>query len=198
VPAGFQADGLPFGVTLIASPHQDAPLLHLAARLQRASIDKPGATQHPLPPLETLSLLPSGQTEVAVVGAHLSGLPLNFQLTQRQARLVTATQTAPKYRFYALPDGKRPGLIKVEEGGTAIECEIWEMPASQFGSLVAGIPAPLGIGKLELADGSIVNGFICEGLGVVDAEDITAYRGWRNWLARNDKGHEKGNKTGQP
>jgi len=177
-------------------------LLHLAARLQRATNDQLGATQHPLPPPETLSPLPGSQIKVAVVGAHLSGLPLNFQLTQRNARLVIATQTAPKYRFYALPDGKRPGLIKVAEGGAAIECEVWEMPASQFGSFVAGIPAPLGIGKLELADGTLVNGFICEGIGVVDAEDITAYRGWRNWLARNDKGHEKGNEkrnyTGQP
>ena len=121
---------------------------------------------------------------LAVVGAHLSGLPLNFQLTQRHARLVTTTQTAPKYRFYALPDGKRPGLIKVAEGGAAIECEIWEMPASQFGSFVAGIPAPLGIGKLELADGATVNGFICESLGVKDAQDITEYGGWRAWLQR--------------
>jgi len=183
VPAGFQADGLPFGVTLIAPPHQDAPLLHLAARLQRATNDQLGATQHPLPPPETLSLLPSGQIKVAVVGAHLSGLPLNFQLTQRNARRVAATQTAPKYRFYALPDGKRPGLIKVAEGGAAIECEIWEMPVSQFGSFVAGIPAPLGIGMLELADDTLVNGFICEGLGVTEAQDITEYGGWRAWLA---------------
>ena len=183
VPGGFQADGLPFGVTLIAPPHQDAPLLHLAARLQRASIDQLGATQHPLPQPETLSLLPSGQIRVAVVGAHLSGLPLNFQLTQRNARLVIATQTAPKYRFYALPDGKRPGLFKVEANGASIACEVWEMPASQFGSFVAGIPAPLGIGKLELIDGTTVNGFICEGLGVAGAKDITEYGGWRAWLA---------------
>lgn len=185
VPAGFQADGLPFGVTLIAPPHQDAPLLHLAARLQRVSNDQLGATQHTFPPSETLSLLPSSQIKVAVVGAHLSGLPLNFQLTQRHARLVQATRTAPKYRFYALPDGKRPGLIKVAEGGAAIDCEIWEMPASQFGSFVAGIPAPLGIGKLELADGTTVNGFICEDLGVAGANDITEYGGWRSWLAQS-------------
>jgi allophanate hydrolase len=185
VPAGFQADGLPFGVTLIAPPHQDAPLLHLAARLQRALGGQLGATQHPLPLPEILSLLPSGQIKVAVVGAHLSGLPLNFQLTQRHARLLAATQTAPKYRFYALPDGKRPGLIKVAQGGAAIECEVWEMPVSEFGSFVAGIPAPLGIGKLELADGTTVNGFICEGLGVAGANDITEYGGWRSWLAQS-------------
>jgi allophanate hydrolase len=143
-----------------------------------------GATAHALPPAESLDLLSSGQVQVAVVGAHLSGLPLNHQLTERGARLVSKTQTAPKYRFYALPDGKRPGLVKVERDGTAIACEVWEMPASQFGSFVAGIPAPLGIGKLDLADGSVVNGFICESIGIADAEDITAYGGWRAWLER--------------
>jgi allophanate hydrolase len=118
-----------------------------------------------------------------VVGAHLSGLPLNGQLIERGARLVSAARTAPIYRLYALPDGKRPGLIKVDSGGAAIECEVWEMPASQFGSFVAGIPAPLGIGKLTLADGSVVNGFICEGIGVAGAKDITEFGGWRAWLA---------------
>jgi len=183
VPAGFQSDGLPFGVTLIAPPHQDGPLLHLASRMQQALGGKLGATAHTLPAAESLDLLPSGQVRVAVVGAHLSGLPLNHQLTERNARLVSTTQTAPKYRVYALPDGKRPGLIQVQEGGAAIACEVWEMPASQFGSFVAGIPAPLGIGKLELADGSMVNGFICEGIGVADAQDITEFGGWRAWLA---------------
>jgi len=183
VPAGFQNDGLPFGVTLIAPPHQDAPLLHLASRVQQALGGKLGATRHPLAPAEPLKLLPDGQVRVAVVGAHLSGLPLNHQLTERNARLVATTQTAPTYRLYALPDGKRPGLIQVQEGGAAIACEVWEMPASQFGSFVAGIPAPLGIGKLKLVDGSCVNGFICEGIGVADAQDITEYGGWRAWLA---------------
>ena len=183
VPAAFQNDGLPFGVTLIAPPHQDGPLLHLASKMQQALGARLGATNHALPPAESLSLLPGGQVRVAVVGAHLSGLPLNHQLTERNARRVSTTQTAAQYRFYALPDGKRPGLIKVDRGGAAIECEVWEMPASQFGSFVAGIPAPLGIGKLELADGSVVNGFICEGIGVADARDITEFGGWRAWLA---------------
>ncbi len=186
VPAGFQHNGLPFGVTLIAPPHQDAPQLHLASRMQQALGGKLGATDYALPSAAALSLLTSGQIRVAVVGAHLSGLPLNYQLTERNARCVSATHTAPKYRFYALPDGKRPGLIKVQEGGAAIACEVWEIPASQFGSFVVGISAPLGIGKLELADGSMVNGFICEGIGVTDAQDITAYGGWRAWLATRD------------
>jgi allophanate hydrolase len=183
VPAGYQNDGLPFGVTLIAPPHQDGPLLHLASRMQQMLGGKLGATDHALPSTETLNLLPDGQVRIAVVGAPLSGLPLNPQLTERNARLVSATQTASKYRFYALPDGKRPGLIKVDRDGAAIACEVWEMSASQFGTFVAGIPAPLGIGKLELADGSVVNGFICEGIGVANAQDITQYGGWRAWLA---------------
>jgi allophanate hydrolase len=182
VPAGFQSDGLPFGVTLIAPPHQDGPLLHLASKMQQTLGGKLGATTHMLPPAELLNVLQDGQVRVAVVGAHLSGLPLNTQLTERNARLVSTTQTAPKYRFYALPDGKRPGLIQVEKDGAAIACEVWEMPASAFGSFVAGIPAPLGIGKLGLADGSSVNGFICEGMGVAGAQDITEFGGWRAWL----------------
>jgi len=183
VPAGFQNDGLPFGVTLIAPPHQDGPLLHLASRMQQALGGTLGATAHALPPPENLNLLADGQVRVAVVGAHLSGLPLNHQLTERGARLVSATQTAPGYRLYALPDGKRPGLIRVESGGAAIACEVWEMPLEKFGAFVAGIPAPLGIGKLELADGTRVNGFICEGIGVAGAQDVTRYGGWRAWLA---------------
>jgi len=183
VPAGFQADGLAFGITLIAPPHQDAPLLHLAARMQHALGEKLGATPHALPAAETLSTLASSQIRVAVVGAHLSGLALNPQLIERGARLVAATCTAPKYRLYALPDGKRPGLIQVATGGAAIDCEVWEMPASQFGSFVAGIPAPLGIGKLQLADGAQVNGFICEPIAIDDAIDITEHGGWRAWLA---------------
>jgi allophanate hydrolase len=184
VPAGFQNDGLPFGVTLIAPPHQDGPLLHLASRMQQVLGGKLGATPHALPAAETLNVLPSGQVRVAVFGAHLSGLPFNYQLTERNARLVSATQTAPTYRFYALPDGKRPGIVKVESGGAAIACEVWEMPVANFGAFVAGIPAPLGIGKVELADGSIVNGFICEPIGIAGAQDITQYGGWRVWLNR--------------
>ena len=184
VPAGFQHDGLPIGVTLIAPPHQDGPLLHLASNMQQALGGRLGATAHALPPAESLNLFANGQVQVAVVGAHLSGLPLNAQLLERNARLLRSTQTAPTYRLYALPDGKRPGLIKVKSEGAAIACEVWEMPASQFGSFVAGIPAPLGMGKLELADGSVVNGFICEGIGIADAQDITEYGGWRGWQAK--------------
>jgi allophanate hydrolase len=184
VPAGFQADGLPFGVTLFAQRGQDGPLLRLAARMQRAAVATAGL--FPLPVTWTPARLPSGQVRVAVCGAHLSGLPLNHQLTSRGARLVAAVQSAPEYKFYALPGGPphRPGMVRVTEGGGAIEMEIWELPTREFGSFVAGIPAPLGIGMVKLADGGWVQGFVCEAAAAAGAEDITALGSWRVYLAR--------------
>ncbi|MEO6853195.1 MAG: allophanate hydrolase [Rhodoferax sp.] len=182
VPASFRADGLPFGVTFIAPAHQDQPLLHLAQRWQKALQGRAatlGATGHSAKPHEAATAVPSGQIQVAVCGAHLQSQPLNPQLTSRGARLVQRTTTAPVYRLYALPDGKRPGLVRVAEGGAAIEVEVWELPGAQFGSFVDGIPAPLGIGRTLLADGSAVAGFICEPEGLDGARDITAFGGWR-------------------
>ena len=124
---------------------------------------------------------------MAVCGAHLGCQPLNTQLTARGARLVQGTTTAPSYRLYALPDGRRPGLVRVAEGGCAIEVEVWELPASEFGSFVDGIPAPLGIGRTLLADGSSVAGFICEPKGVRGAKDISALGGWRAFLKSPDR-----------
>ena len=183
VPAGFQADGLPFGVTLFAPRGQDGPLLRLAARMQRAATDTAGRV--PLPAAWTPPRLPSGQVRVAVCGAHLSGLPLNGQLTSRGGRLVAAVKSAPEYQFYALPGGPpyRPGMVRVTEGGGAIEMEIWELPAREFGAFVAGIPAPLGIGMVKLEDGGWVQGFVCEAAAAAGAEDITAFGGWRAYLA---------------
>lgn len=189
VPAGFRSDGLPFGVTLFAPAHQDVPLLHLAARWQR-SVDRPCGAVETTPAAESKavpSAVPSGQVRVAVVGAHLSGLPLNGQLTSRGGRLVAKTRTVPDYKLYALPDGKRPGLVRVASGGAAIACEVWELPVSTFGSFVAGIPAPLGIGSLQLEDGSTVSGFICEGIGIEGARDITAFGGWRTYLTAAER-----------
>ena len=116
----------------------------------------------------------------------MQGLPLNPQLTSRGARLVATTTSAPHYRLYALSGGPvaRPGMVRVAEGGAPIALEVWELPASAFGSFVAGIPAPLGIGKVTLADGRVVSGFVCEELGTVGATDITAFGGWKAWLAR--------------
>jgi allophanate hydrolase len=131
------------------------------------------------------ALFPSGLVQVAVCGAHLSGLPLNGQLTSRGARLVRSIRSAPTYKLYALPGGppQRPGMVRVAEGGAAIELEVWALPATAFGSFVAAIPAPLGIGAVQLEDGSRVPGFVCETLATVGARDITAFGGWRAWLA---------------
>lgn len=183
VPAGFRADGLPFGITLIARPHQDGPLLHLAARVQRRLSTRLGATAFPLPAPAPGLTLKSGMMQLAVFGAHLSGLPLNDQLIALRARLIGATRTATRYRLYALPDGKRPGLARVENGGAAIACEVWELPEQAVGAFLAGIAPPLGLGHVELADGSRVAGFICESGGLTGARDITAYGGWRAFLA---------------
>ncbi|MGC2165156.1 MAG: allophanate hydrolase [Gallionella sp.] len=173
VPAGFQEDGLPFGITLVAPAHQDIPLLHLAERLLHDSAAKS----------ETLL---AGRIRVAVCGAHLDGLPLNHQLTSRGAHLVARTQSSADYKFYALPGGPpfRPGMVRVPTGetGSAIEVEVWEMPAREFGSFVAGIPAPLGIGTITLADGEQVQGFVCEQYAVKDAADISHFGGWRAYL----------------
>lgn len=107
-------------------------------------------------------------------------------LTSRGGRLVAAVKSAPEYKFYALPGGPpyRPGMVRVAEGGGAIEMEIWELPAREFGSFVAGIPAPLGIGMVKLADGGWVQGFVCEAAAITDAEDITALGSWLDYLAR--------------
>ena len=198
VPTGFLANGMPCGITLIATCGKDLPLLNLGAKLHAASVATVGATPHAphraaraspdstsLDAAAIRSAFPSGLVRVAVCGAHLSGLPLNGQLTQRAARLVRSTRSAACYRLVALPGGPpfRPGMLRTEHGGGAIELEVWELPASQFGSFVAGIPAPLGIGTVELEDGSTVQGFVCEEVAARQARDITALGGWRAYLA---------------
>jgi allophanate hydrolase len=184
VPAGFTPEGLPFGVSLIAPAWSDADLLALAGRLQRASVSTLGATSLPLPTAEPAPGATADLVDVMVCGAHMSGLPLNKQLLERGAWQISTTRTAPVYRFYALPGGPpfRPGLVQVNEGGVAVDVEVWRMPVEHFGSFVAGIPAPLGIGKVKLEDGSSVSGFLCESLGVANATDISALGGWRQHL----------------
>ena len=190
VPAGFQQDGLPFGITLVAPAHQDVPLLHLAERLlaeDDASAHSVGRDSSRHVGLKSDLQLP-GRVRVAVCGAHLEGLPLNHQLTGRGAHLVSRTHSSADYKLYALPGGPpyRPGMVRATQGGNAIEVEVWEMAAREFGSFVAGIPAPLGIGTLTLADGETVQGFVCEQYAVADAEDITRYGSWRAYLASRD------------
>jgi allophanate hydrolase len=183
VPAGFTPARLPFGVSLIGPAWSDGDLLALAGRLQRASVSTLGATSLPLPVAEPCT--PAADlVDVMVCGAHMSGLPLNKQLLERGAWQVCSTRTAPIYRFFALPGGPpfRPGLVQVKEGGAPVDVEVWRMPVEHFGSFVAGIPAPLGIGKVKLEDGSVVSGFLCEALGVEGAADISALGGWRQYL----------------
>jgi allophanate hydrolase len=186
VPAGFTSRGLPFGVTLIAPAWHDEDLLALAARLQKAWVQQLGATTHELRDEDAMAPLDEETIDVAVCGAHMQGLPLNPQLTSRGAWRVAVTHTRPGYRLYALPGGppQRPGLVRVAEGGAAIELEVWRMPREQFGSFMQGIPAPLGIGRVQLASGGEVAGFLCEGHAIQGAQDITTHGGWRAWLAR--------------
>lgn len=123
--------------------------------------------------------------DIVVCGAHMSGLVLNTQLTERGAVFAEHVHTANCYQLYALPGGPpfRPGLIRVNEGtGSSIEAEIWRLPASQWGDFIAQIPSPLGIGTIQLSDGRSVKGFICEGIAVHGAKNISALGSWRNFL----------------
>ena len=138
------------------------------------------------PPVAVAGLKTEPMLQVAVVGAHLTGMPLNSQLQQRGARLLACTRTAPDYRLFALPDTvpPKPGLLRVAAGtGSRIELEVWEMPARHYGSFVALIPPPLGVGSLRLDDGQTVQGFICEPLALEGARDISSFGGWRSYMA---------------
>ena len=190
VPGGMLASsrsggGVPVGFTLVAPACSDWFLLDLADRYQRM-VDRPlGATGARIGSSAAPVVVERpASVPLAVVGAHLAGQPLNHQLLERGARLAARTATAPAYRLFALADTTpaKPGLVRVDTDGAAIEVEVWDVPIDRFGSFVDGIPAPLAIGKLELADGSWVNGFVCEPVGVERATDITRFRGWRAYL----------------
>jgi allophanate hydrolase len=164
VPAGFRTNGLPFGVSFIGPAFSDDALLSLADRFHRGTI------------------------LVAVVGAHLTGQPLNWQLTQRGARLVRTCKTARGYRLYALDATMppKPGLVRDDAfEGPGIEVEVWSIAADKFGGFVAAIPPPLGIGSATLEDGEIVKCFICEPYAIAAATEITKFGGWRAYLAKS-------------
>ena len=184
LPAGFRPDGLPFGITLIAQPHAERALLAFGARWQRETKLPLGKTTSRLPPPASDPVVAEDRVPIAVVGAHMSGLPLNGQLTELGGRLESKASTAPFYRFYALPGGPphRPGLVRVGKEGGAIELEVWSLPAAQVGAFLRKIPAPLGLGTVTLADGSAVTGFLCESHATQGARDITALGGWRAYL----------------
>ena len=186
IPTGFLADTqLPYGMTLVGKAFDDSKLLSLAQHWQQ-HVDLPlGATDTTLPQFSKKPVNAFDFIDVVVCGAHLDGLPLNWQLQDRHAKFIEKTHTTSKYRFYALAGGPpfRPGLIRDVENGSAIEVEVWRVPSSEFGSFVAGIPQPLGIGKVELEDGRWVTSFICEGYAIDDAEEITRFGGWRAFIS---------------
>jgi allophanate hydrolase len=189
LPAGTTPSGLPFGVTFIAPGRSDAALARFGRRWQAALGLPLGATGTALPAPSAEPPLPWPRSEplipIAVVGAHLSGLPLNGQLLERGATLLEATTTAPRYRLHALPGTvpPKPGLVRDEAQGHAIALEVWLMPQRAVGSFLALIPSPLGLGSVELADGRFVHGFVCEAFAVADAPDVSRFGGWRSYLA---------------
>jgi allophanate hydrolase len=185
VPYGFTGDGLPFGVTFIAPGGNDWALLELAARWQGSCALPLGKNLRPMQPADALiSGAPPASIPLAVVGAHLQGMPLHHELTAHGARLRAVTTTAACYRLYALNETRPPKPALVRTGsGAAIVVEVYDMPPDALGPLLAGIPPPLGLGTIELGDGSWVKGFICEPRALQDAEDITAFGGWRAYTA---------------
>ncbi|WP_180035633.1 MULTISPECIES: allophanate hydrolase [unclassified Acinetobacter] len=184
VPAGFRADSLPFGITFIAPAWHDMALADFAEKWQNHLKLPLGAVAKTLPEVASVISAPSAQHfRVAVVGAHLTGMPLNFQLTTRQAVHVETTTTSADYALYALPGTvpPKPGLAR-QESGQKIIVELWDIPKARFGEFVAEIPTPLGMGNVELADGRWVKGFICEPYGLNGAKNISEFGGWRAYI----------------
>jgi allophanate hydrolase len=169
LPGPMRRDGLPFGVTLFAPTFEDRRLLELGATWSG----------------EVLGESPGSSVTLAVVGAHMRGLPLNSELTARGARFIRAGRTAARYRLFALPgEGiRRPGLVRTREHGASVELELWDLSSEALGSLLATVPAPLAIGRVALSDGSEVTGFVCEAYAAAGALDVTEYGGWRAYLS---------------
>ncbi len=176
IPAGVKYNSTGFGITLIGPAHTDKGLIALAgAYLSVAALD-------PLPPLDLGDRMDT--VKLAVVGAHLEGMPLHWQLTSRNATFIGANTTAPNYRLYAMADSvpPKPALVHSEDGA-AIALEVYELDLASFGSFVAEVPPPLAIGTVTLADGSSVKGFVAEPRALTGAEDITHLGGWRAYIA---------------
>jgi allophanate hydrolase len=189
IPAGFKTNGLPFGVSLIGKAFTDEGLLQIADRLHRRLAVKLGGSNRLLSttPRIAKSDAPPGCIPIAVVGAHLAGQPLNWQLTQRKARLLLQTRTDGDYRLYALSNTSppKPGLVYTPGlNGTGIEVEVWAMPEETVGGFLNAIPPPLVLGTVRLADGSAVKGFLCEPAGIEGACEITPFGGWRRFVAQ--------------
>ena len=195
VPASMRPDGLPFGITLIGQAGSDWQLADLGQRFHHGTGLTQGATGRPLPapvPIAALQPSPATHLPLVMVGAHLSGMPLNHQLTSLGATLEAATTTAPAYRLHALPGTTppKPGLRRVradgadgaDAAGVCIEVEVWQLPLSAVGQFLAQIPPPLALGSVELADGQWRHGFVCEGHALADAPDVSAHGGWRAYM----------------
>jgi len=185
LPASMRPDDIPFGITLLAPAGRDALLASIGRVFHadtRLTVGARGVTQPPLAPLQAPT---GGDLTIAVVGAHMSGMALNGELRMLGGRLIEQAITAPDYKLYALPTTPpKPGMLRVDAGqGAAIELEVWALAASAFGAFVAAIPPPLSIGTIRLADGRNVKGFLVEAAGLEGARDITAFGGWRTYMA---------------
>ena len=188
VPAAMHPDGTPFGVTLLAPAGEDALLAAIGREFHAATGLPLGALNYPQPPPASPTDTPAeNEIPIAVVGAHLSGMPLNGELRAVGARLIERTTTAPHYRLYALAGTRppKPGLLRVKNGaGAAIEIEVWALSENAFGRFVAAVPPPLSIGTLEIHDGRSVKGFLVEAEAVAGASDISSFGGWRSFMAQ--------------
>jgi allophanate hydrolase len=186
VPAGFRADGLPFGVMFIGQTFSDRSLMALCKSYLGSLRPSLGGTGLPYPQIPVADR--SGDSDrimIAVVGAHLTGEPLNYQLTEREARFIRRAKTAPSYKLFALPGTSppKPGLVRVgAETGRSIDLELWELPVAELGNLLKEVPSPLTIGMLHLSDGRVVKGFLCEEVAVQEALNISEFGGWKAYL----------------
>ena len=186
LPAAIRPDGIPFGITLLAPAGQDAQLASIGRIFHADTKLSLGANGVPQPALREIASGVSGdEIAIAVVGAHLSGMALNGELKALGGRLLEATVTAPDYKLYALATTPpKPGMLRVETGsGASIELEIWAMPAASFGKFVAAIPPPLSIGTVRLKDGRGMKGFLVEAADISGAREISAFGGWRAFVA---------------
>jgi allophanate hydrolase len=188
VPGPFRSDGRAAGVTFIGPSGSDGMLASFGRVFHRACGVTLGATGAVLPPkdMDHAACGQDGLIEIVVVGAHLSGMPLNHELIGNGGVFRRAVATTADYRFHALAGGppKRPGLLRIADGsGRPVQTEVWALPPDGFGRFVAGIPAPLGVGTVRLADGTAPKGFLVEPEGLSGAEDISRFDGWRGYIA---------------
>jgi allophanate hydrolase len=185
VPASIRADGIPFGVTLLAPAGQDAMLASIGRVFHASTNLTLGAKGVKPPPFASLDPgLNGDEIPIAVVGAHLSGMALNGELKTLSGRLLEATSTAPDYRLFALgTKPPKPGMLRVDAGqGAGIELELWALPALSFAKFIAGVPPPLSIGTVRLKDGRSVKGFLVEAADVRGAREISSFGGWRAYV----------------